>query len=56
MHVSFTSKLRPLFYRALENQKTGSLKIGELDATAVLSVEAKQKLEWWLNIVKILKK
>lgn len=32
------------------------MKKNEFDATAILSVEAKQKIEWWLNNVEKLEK
>ena len=32
------------------------MKKGEFDATAILSVKAKQKIEWWLNNVEKLDK
>lgn len=51
------SKLGPPFCRALENDKTESLKInkGKFGTTIILSVEGKRELEWWFHNVEELK-
>ena len=43
--------LGPLFYRYLENDKVFSLRLNKenFDASAKISYEGKQELEWWLE-------
>ena len=43
----------PLFYRTLEKEKTNALKInkGHFDRPMVLSAEAKNELQWWIEHV-----
>lgn len=46
-------KFGPLYYRALENDKSSALKYssGNFDAVMHLSLESKEELSWWIDNV-----